>query len=712
MSELDLLYVEMDCPRCTLSYGVAPCTASGDEKCKNTPATCQDLPNFGEGETQTVRWVRSASYNPIDVYAVPSLNTVSVSSQRINPGENLGKRERATCTFFNHRHNDSDLDPYVTERDYNPFEQGTYWGKFAAMYPNVQGYPVRILRGNTSLDYEDFEASHYIADVGKIAGDNTGYSLTAKDVLDFAEGNKTLCPPPSSGLLDAPISSASSSVTLQPTGIGATYPASFNASIGDEAVSCTISGDVVTFTQRGAFNTVADAHDEGDTLQIMESFVSQNASQILERLLEYTDTPAEYYNVTKWNEQVITVASPNLTAYIAEPTEVFKLIQDLMIDLALDIHTDVINKKIIMEFLINKLPDFEITDENMDNPKSNFFEDKRVDLFFMSFGRRNPLEKMDQPKNYPTTIVRPSSNAVSILSGNPAAIRRHYSRWIPSTLRAQASKTAQFIVGRYELAPRGLTCTMQASRSPSMAQVVTVTSSVFEDAYGRTPDITMQVVGISRGQGNNQIELEEFRAALIEPEDTSIIISLTEDLLDMGGSSSLRAIYDSVYSSLPAGSNVRFEADDGVVFGSTTNDFSLKVGEWPEIISDGVTLQIINLFIAGKGGQGGIAGGSNGGNALYTRYDIELIDCTIGGGGGGGGGGGPLYRFGGGGAGYIAGNNGATLTEGGIGFGNGGALGEAGETTSFGAGGLAGTAIDGVSYCTLTSTTVYGSQIN
>jgi len=710
MTALDLLYVEMDCPRCPHSYGVAPCTASGDEKCKNTPATCQDLPNFGEGEIQTVRWVKSATFNLADVYAVPNLNSVSVSSQRINPGENLGKRERVTCTFFNHRHNDSDLDPYVTERDYNPFEQGTYWGKFSAMYPNVQGYPARVLRGNTSLDYSDFEVSHYIADVGKIAGDNTGYSLTIKDVLDFAEGNKTLCPAPSLGLLGASITSSSSSVTLEPSGIGSTYPASFRASIGDEAVICTISGDVVTFTQRGAFFTAAAEHDEGDTLQIMESFVSQNASQILERLLEYTNTPIEYYNVAQWDAQVATVSSPSLTAYVAEPTEVYKLIQDLMIDLALDIHTDIVNKKIVMNFLTNQMPAFEINDDNMDNPKANFFEDKRVDLFFMSFGRRNPLEKMDQPKNYPVTIVRPSSNPVNLISGNPAAIRRHYSRWIPSTLRAQASKTAQFIVGRYETAPRGLTCTMSPSFAPSMAQVGNVKVSIFEDEYGRTPTIPMQVVAVSKAQGNYKVELEEFRGIKLDPEGASIIISLTENLLNMGGAGSIREIYDSIYSSLPPGSNIRFEADDGVVFGSTTSDFSLNVGDWPEIVSDGVTLQIVNLFIAGKGGLGGITGGGTGGKALYTRYDVELIDCVVGGGGGGGGGGGPPFYYGGNGAGYDRGS-GATLTTGGPGFGGGGSLGVAGQTTTY-AGGAAGVAIDGASYCTLTATTVYGSQIN
>lgn len=711
---LDLIYVELDCPRCENTYGVAPCTASGalGSECKNTPATCQDFPNYSADTPQTIRWVSPTDYVFKEVYAVPNLSDVNTNSQRINPGENLGKRERVTATFKNHKHNDSDLDPYVDNRLYNPYLQGTYWGKFAAIYPNIQGFPLRVLRGNTGLSYSEFEKSHYIADSGQLSGDNTGYTIVAKDVLDFAEGNKTLCPTPSQGLLSAGISASSTSVTLEPVGIGSQYPASFDASIGEEAVICTRSGDVVTFTQRGAYNTVATTHDEGDTLQVMESFVSQNVSQILERLLEYTDTPIDYYNQSQWDAEVVKVSSPNLTCRIAEPTPVFELIQDLMRDMALDIHTDVVSKKVVMRFLTKELITKEITDETIvGTPQAKFYPDKRVDLFFISFGRRNPLEKMDVTKNYPTTLIRPSQNPVNLLTGNPAAIRRHYSRWIPSTLRTQASKTAEFIVGRYEIAPRGLMCGMKYDMAPSIGEVVNVTTRVFEDYLGVTPTIPMQVVSLSKDQGNYKLELEEFNAANLAPETTDIIVSLTDTLVNLGGFSTLRDIYDSVYSSLPAGSNVRFEADDGVVFGSTTTDFAVRVGEWPEIVTDGVTLQIVNLFIAGKGGIGGITGGGAGGKAFYTRYDVELIDCTIGGGGGGGGGGGPPYYYGGNGAGYTRGS-GATLTLGGTGYGNGGNLGAAGQTTSFGSGGAAGVAIDGVSYCTLTTTTVYGSQIN
>jgi hypothetical protein len=747
MSAQKLLYVELDCPKCALAYGVAPCMATDPVKCKNTAATCKDIVNYDDSEIQTVRWVKSASYIPSTPYAVPNLVSVTTSSQRINPAENLGKRERVTCSFSNHRHNDSDLDPYVSTRPYVAYEQGTYWGKFAAMYPNVQGYAMRVI--DTDTDGNEI-ISHYIADVGAIVGDKTGYGLTGKDVLDFAEGNKTLCPTPSNGILASAITNVSTSLTLSPSGIGAEYPASFEGYIGEEWVECTRSGDVVTLVTRGMFGTTAVEHDQDDTLQVAEVFTAQNVSQILDRLLQYTNTPAEYYNNVQWDQQVTIVNSPALTARIGQPTPVFELIQDLMRDMALDIHTDVIAKKVMMNFLINQIVTMDVNDGNIiDTPQAKYYEDKRTDLFLFSFGRKNPLLKMDEPSNYPATIVRPSNNPVVVALGNPPAIRRHYSRWVSGLLRPQASQTTAFVVGRYEFAPRGLMCKMKADMAPSLSQVVSVRTNVFEDAYGDTPAITMQVVSASRGQAHTVLELEEFRAAPFDPDELLIIISLSDDMLNMDTFNDLRELYDSVYPlAIPVGATVRFEAAPGVVLGGDRaypSDFAVVVGAWPEVTAGDAFIEIAGLTCVGYGGNGGHGGastsdpagyrnGGNGGNALYTRVNVTLIDCIIGGGGGGGAGGWPFYG-GGGGAGYDFGLGGSfnvgggppfgsngTVLSGGAGDGlgkNGGDLGVDGDDSypsgppPPGFGGTAGIAIDGDSYITTSGTTaVYGSRIN
>jgi len=749
MTDKRILFVELDCPKCANTYGISPCAATDPEECKNTAATCKDIANYDGSEIQTVRWIKAASYSKT-VVAVPNLATVTTSSQRINPAENLGKRERVTCSFFNHRHNDNDLDPYAHTRPYIPYEQGTYWGKFSAMYPNVQGYPMRVWQAATDLS--DYTVSHYIADVGQVLGDKTGYSLTGKDVLDFAEGNKTLCPTPSKGILSAAITSSSTSLTLSPSGIGSEYPAAFEAYIGNEWVSCTRSGDVVTLVDRQMYGSPLSGHEKDDTLQVAEVFNSKNVSQILERLLSYTNTPAEYYNQAQWDQQVALVNSPFLTARIGQPTPVFELIQDLMRDMALDIHTDVINKKIVMYFLINQVPVMEVNDQNIiDTPQAKFYEDKRCDLFLFSFSRRNPLLKMDEPSNYSATIVRPSANPVVAALGNPPAIRRHYSRWVSGLLRSQASQSTAFVVGRYEFAPRGLMCKMKADMAPSLAQVVTVKTSVFEDAYGRTPSIPMQVVSCARGQAHAMLELEEFRVAPFQPDALTIVVSLTDDMLNMGGFATLRDMYNSIYpAAIPVGATVRFEASSGVIFGassgSPSSGFSVVLGSWPEATAGDAFIVIDGLYISGRGGRGGYKDGGfiqldgeDGSNALYTRVPLTLHDCVIAGGGGGGG----LTRLsstyggGGGGAGsefgrggtidprftYFDGENG-TLTDGGAGsdfmFGGvnrGGDRGQDGvgysNAYATSVGGAAGLAVDGDSYLTITGSTVfYGARVN
>lgn len=744
-----LTYVELDAPRCSLVYGSAPCKAkvgvTGPDKCKNTANTCQDFANYSGTETTTLRWVISSDYVPHDPYAVPSISSISIDAQRINPGENLGKRERVTCSFNNHTHGDTDLDPYVNDRAYNPIDRGTYWGKFAAMWPNISGYPFRIIRGTVGQSYEDMERSYYVASEGKLTGDRSGYQITAKDALDYAEGNKSLCPLPSEGVLASSITESSNSVRLSPDGIGETYPAEFNASIGDEAVRCRRSGDVVTFLERGAFYTTAEEHDEGDTLQVMASFEEMRPDQILTALLKYTALPDEVYDVEKWEQSSFIIGAPRYSGYVSEPTEVFKLIEEIMVDFALDIHADVVRNKIVMEYLVLKLPTADLSDDVIDGPKATLYPSKRVDLLYFSFGRKNPLEKMDEAKNYPTTLVRPSDNPRAILQGNLPAIRSHYSRWIPGALRAEASNTARFIVTRYEIAPRGLTCTVPARFAPKLSDIVMMRTSVFENEWGEPPVIPMQVVKCQQGQGNYSLELEEFMAASFDPVDPDepvlrpIVIALDSDMLNMGDFKSLREMYDHYYRDFPIPDNaeIYFEANPGVVYGSiytTENDgitplFAVEVGDWPEI-ARGVTISIFDLTILGAGGNAGkTVYGLSGGPALRTRVPVRLVRCIVGGGGGGGGGASVLSNGmyysaeGGGGAGRNPGRgfrNGTDLTGGtgqnnqwqAIG-GNGGDIGKPGQRSITGeAGGLPGVAIDGASFVTLVDTKVYGPTEN
>lgn len=143
--------VEIDRDVCTLTFGVAPCTATGT-KCYNTWKTCADRPNFAAG-IQTLRFAKPRADLPLDLDAVPSVMSTSASPTELNVGDvdassgPLGKRAQATITLQDHPTSDALLDPYVSERPGNPWERGTFWTKLKARWPTPKGRALRIVDG-------------------------------------------------------------------------------------------------------------------------------------------------------------------------------------------------------------------------------------------------------------------------------------------------------------------------------------------------------------------------------------------------------------------------------------------------------------------------------------------------------------------------------------------------------------------------------------
>lgn len=734
---------ELDVPRCTLTYGTAPCTAevgvTGDTKCFNSPATCQDPVNF-DTSTQVIKWVKNSDHIPRDG-SIPSLESVSVNAQRIKPGEDLGKRERATASFRNHPYNDALFDKYLNDRDYNPWESGSFWGRFANRYPNIQGYPCRVIREWINDDgTTDTETSHYYAEEGTINSDMTGYQIAARDALTFIEGNKALCPAPSNGTIDQDLTTSTTTFDLEPAGIGSEYNTSGEYSMGKEYGTFTRSGDTITLTARGILGSETEEHDAGETFQQATVFESEAFPSILQTLLQaFTETPSSYVSgsAPQWQEESDAYDPRLYTGRIAEPTEVHKLVGELMKDLGLNIYSDVINERLVVRVIRPFTPTETLTDDVMNGMSRKTLTDKRISSAYIRYARRNPLEKMDEPSNYRGGIIRFNGDPNIALQDLAPLIRTHYSRWIPGALRASASDTAALMVDRYGQAPQELMCTIPREYAPSLADVVNVNSRMFEDAEGKRYDVPMQVVKVDKAVSNYRLALEEYRVQPRESEGIRLV-SLLSDQINMGEFSSMRAIHDSVWGTDPIPNNtaVIFEADPGVVFGSSnTSDFSVVMGSWPET-ANGVTIEIRGLVTLGAGGDGGSSpsqlNGGDGGPALYTRVPVTLTNGRVGGGGGGGGGAienlepsGTAFARGGGGAGREPGsgaNSGTDLT-GGDGqqvsaaiSGAGGDIGQSGQAgqsgDSLGSGGAAGVAIDGFSYVTINGATVNGPTVN
>lgn len=734
---------ELDVPYCTLEYGVT-CSAeigvTGEYKCFNSPGSCQ-VPLEFDPETKVVRWVsNSEKYVASQINAIPSLLSADVNPQILKPGESLGKRERCNIALKDHPHNDYGFDPYIDERDYNPYQIGLFLAKFAARWPNPVGYQARYMVGEYTENFpDDLETAHYVVD--KFTRAMGGAQFSLKDALAFSDDKKALCPRPSNGILAAGINDSVMSLTLDPPGIGDTYAASGYATIGGkEFVSFTRSGDVITLTGRGLRESDQKAHEEGSTFQQAAHLVGNVAAQ-LTQLLEFTDTPQDYYDSdqqAKWQAEAAEFSSEILEAFIAAPTGVATLINHLMTEMGLNIWTDIYSKKIEMRVIHPLAPGYDYSEDNLKDLVPDTDNDSRIDTVYIHYGRVNPVEKINEYKNYVGHILRVDDNPRQAINQNTPAIKEIYSIFIPSTLRATASDTANLIVKRYnkllKLA-QGKTVPEMASK---LSDVVNVTSMYYVDDRGfRSTNNPMQIISVRKKPGQHEMTFQEFTFGDYQPQGGRTV-SILVNMLNVN----LRELYNSAYgtSVIPPGTAVIFEGtgiteEDAVMGGSIQGGISVVDGDWPEI-ADGVTIEIRDVIIVGKGANGGNQShpvGYDGNKAFYTRTPLTLTRCLVGAGGGGGGaayygvGSTPYWARGNGGAGHLAGIGGqnpswipASLFNGGTdvsGGGAGGDLGEPGETSGNGPGvfypgGAAGVAIDGASYVTQTDCVIYGAEIN
>ena len=238
-----LTFVEIDIPVCSLTYGVAPCTASvpstGYDKCFNCKSTCQDRANYHEEEV-TLRFAKPVSYLPPDIDIVaPSISDVSFTPATISLGENLGTRATLDVVFKDHKDADTSpgLDKYFADRAYDPFKQGTFWGKFRARQPFLRGRSIRWITGLEGQALSEMETRHFVIESFDGPTPDGKYTLVAKDVLKLVDGDRAMAPAASTGFLVSPIMDSATTATLSPSGVGdAEYPIEGHLALGGKEI--------------------------------------------------------------------------------------------------------------------------------------------------------------------------------------------------------------------------------------------------------------------------------------------------------------------------------------------------------------------------------------------------------------------------------------------------------------------------------------------
>jgi hypothetical protein len=688
-----------------------------------------DVPSYVENSPPdpdtTFRFAVDTSYLPREIDAIPSIRDdkdISLQPGIISLGENLGQRATLTIKFTDHRH------VFAGE----PFNSGTFWGKFRARYGlKLRGRNIRLIRGYLGQTLAEMETRHYLIESSDGPNPKGEYKLVAKDVLKLADGDRALAPLPSNGFLVAGISAVAGSFTLSPSGIGSEYAAAGTAAIGGkEIVGYTRAGDVFTIA-RAVFNTVAQAHDAGDRVQYCYRADGATVSALIKDLLTtHAGVPPTYIPIAAWEAEEAAFLGTLYSVLIAEPTSVSKLLSELIQQAALALWWDDLTQQIRMQVLraiSTGAGDF--TPENYIDDSLDVREqpEKRLSQVITYFGKINPLVSDDEADNYRSMAVQTDDTAADEYGSQVTKIIK--SRWIPAGGRTVADRVNEVQLARYRDPPRRFNFDVMrySGTVPILGGGYQLEGQPFQDTLGASVQIPMQITRLNPGAAVIEAEAEEmlFQAGTeLDPTEHPLIFDSNVNNVN------LRTSHDAIYPAPISGDTITATINAGVIIGSaTTSGRAFEVGSWPA----GVTVNVIvNGRIQGAGGAGGAKVGPtknpglSGGAALYTRFAINLTSTSGQLWSGAGGGGAEDDGSGGGGAGQLPGAGGAgsvpgapgTTEAGGVGGngqgGDGGGPGLAGETTADAAGGAAGAAIDGDSFVTDIGGVgdIRGAQIN
>ena len=678
-------FIELEVKKCTRVYGSAPCTAAvgvtGDQKCFNSRATCQDLPNILEAN-ESVRLAKPSSIKPDDINSTPyieNIESISYTPPVLDLGRSIGVRASLSVSFKDHRSPDSDAtgDPYLGDRNYDPYTLGTYFGKLKARHPFLRGQSIYWVQGTDGQEFETMERRHFI--VEETTGPNSSgtYSITAKDALKLTQGDRALAPKASQGYLVNQITAAQSApftVVLSPFGIGnIDYPASGTAAIGGkEIVTFTRSGDSLTITARAQSNTEAAAHEPEDRVQLCLKYSSQTAPTILNSLLtNYTDIPSSYIPLADWVVESNIYLGKSYSTVIAEPTPINSLINEILEQTGSNMWWD--SSASLIRWSVLSKPDssaFEFNESNYLQGSFNIADQlsKRVSRVIVNYGQINPLLNLTDERNYSSSLLNIDLESEAFFNNTPA-YKNIYSRWIDGDLRDSATFVANLILQRYSTPPRKLGFKIlrdSISLMPELSGSYNLKNLYVQDFTGAQQSLPVQVTSVNPGDSTITVNAEEVTfTEIIPPEQNVVNLFPTPNYIGYN-------IYDRAVAEIGgapiAATVVNVFVSENFTLGSMTTGSGWPAGA------------IINLYvqpgakILGPGGNGGSGGsalanvelknralpyppfsepyfvitantttsptsGTAGGTALEILHPVNITNYGIIGGGGGGAGG-------------------------------------------------------------------------
>jgi len=702
-------WIEIDQSLCANVYGSSPCTAAigttGSGRCFNTRATCQDPNNYDGSDVLTLYFCRNRGYIPDDHQYEPYLEKATISAATINPGggngsvQALGMRSTLSVSLSDHPHTDVIVDPYVTSRDYDPFERSTFWAKWRARNPYYTNRPIRHNSSYIDPDTGLPDPATIITRTYFMTGfsgptSSNGVQIQAKDLLSLAANEKAKAPIPNTGKLYAAINSSVGTLTLTPTGVGdLEYGYSGHIRIGSEVMTYTraTGSDDLTIV-RGQEGTAGVEHQANDTVQQCLVITSQTPADILEMLLvDYVDIDPVYLDLAQWATETADFLPRLYTAIITEPTGVTQLINEMCEQMYFTVFWD--DRNALLKLRAVRPVEGEtvtlLTDSDNLLEDSITWTDKPEELItqvWIRYAQIDPTKQLDELANYAVLDIVSDPSAESLDRNATSKIKEINARWLTQLDGAAAIELGDAILKRYNHIPRHCAFSVDAKdRDVWLADFVTIDNRNNVDFYGEQQPMPMQIISAIESVQGTRYEYiaAEYSGGVIQNDLDEWTVDISADTINVN----LLDAFKSVYAFTPvSGDVIKFTIRKGVRIGGIASTYFTdtnilyadiissytraelqfltalvahtqvaletgNTGTWPTGWPTGVILKLViepTADVLGQGGTGGAdsvsIAGKDGGDAIEVGHPITIYNYGVIGGGGGGGCGMRYYR--------------------------------------------------------------------
>jgi len=552
--------VELYMPRCTRTYGSAPCTASigvtGSDRCYNTRATCQDTANFASATkiyrfaSTRVDGLQQLGDSPL----FPTLISVQTAPTILTPAQGLGVRSSVTVSINDHPWTDAGIDPYRSQRLFDPDTRGSFWGKFVTRNRFYENRRMDVLTGflneDGSFDIANFKRRSYV--ITTISGPGTGGKVTihGKDPLTYADGEKAKWPQPSLAKLSAAIHTYETTLYISDPGnnisawwdLGQRYIRVEQELMLATGISGLWTGSIVLNVVRATMpswyvqglNVSAD-HNVDVTVQPCHLFDQQMVYDIVYFLLNsVAGLPSSYLDYAGWKEYFDSQFQDyRFAGLIAEPVDVKPLLTEISQHNILIFWHDRQQQVVMKALRFIQLLTPTITDDNaIIADTMNVAEDTKnlATQTVLYFDLQWPLALMKELRSYRTVDVRANLNRESVEEYGKPAIREVRSRWLNRTNLALAENIGANYIRQYQDVRKIITFSCDPKDDLHWTgDMVGVSNRYVQDEWGNPTSRNYLITQVQEQFSDNGLTLKYtavelfsfYSAGVITPDNTT-----------------------------------------------------------------------------------------------------------------------------------------------------------------------------------------------